>query len=96
MKVEYSVRAVADLYKASAESLAYGEAVAAALEARVRQVIVRIAEHPEAAQRVAERPGVHVVPLIRYLFKIFYRVLEGRVRILHIRHTAREPWRGGE
>jgi hypothetical protein len=35
---------------------------------------------------------VHVVPLVRYPFKIFYRVLEGRVRIQHIRHGARRAW----
>jgi plasmid stabilization system protein ParE len=92
MKVEYSARAVADLHKISADSLSYGDAVAAALEARIRQVIARIAEKPLAAQRIAERPGVHVVPLIRYPFKIFYRVLDDRVRILHIRHVARRPW----
>jgi plasmid stabilization system protein ParE len=75
MKVEYSSRAVADLRNASADILAFGETVAAAVEARIRQVIGRIAERPEIARRVAERPGVHVVPLIRYPYKIFYRVL---------------------
>lgn len=89
MRVEYSARAVADLHKLAAESLAYGDAVAAAIEARLRQVIARIAAHPEAAQRVAGRPGVHVVPLVRYPFKVFYRVLDDRVRIFCISGTAR-------
>lgn len=92
MKVEYSNRAVADLRKASGDSLVFGNAVAIALETRIRRIIARIAEHPEAAQRIIEREGVHVVPLIRYPYKIFYRVLEDRVRILHIRHTSRRPW----
>ena len=92
MKVEYSNRATADLRKASADSLAFGNVVAAALEARIQGVVAHIAEHPEAAKRVAERPGVHVVPLIRYPYRIFYRVLRDRVRILHIRHTSRRPW----
>jgi plasmid stabilization system protein ParE len=92
MKVEYSNRAVADLRKVSADSLEFGEAVALAVEARIRMVIARIAAHPTAAQRIAERPGVHVVPLIRYPYKIFYRVLDDRVRILHIRHSSRRPW----
>ena len=92
MKVEYSNRATADLRKASAESLSFGDAVAVALEARIRRIVARIAEHPESAQQVIGRPGIHVVPLIRYPYKIFYRVLEDRVRILHIRHTSRRPW----
>ena len=92
MKVEYSNRAGADLRKLAANSLVFGGVVATALEARIRGIVAHIAEHPEAAERVAERPGVHVVPLIRYPYKIFYRVLRDRVRVLHIRHTSRRPW----
>ena len=66
MKVEYSNRAAADLRKLSADSLAFGRVVAAAVEARIRGIVTHIAAHPEAAQRVVERPGVHVVSLIRY------------------------------
>lgn len=81
MKVEFSNRATADLRKVSADSHAFGDAVAAAVEARVRHIAAHIAEHPEAAPRVAERQGVHVIPLVRYPYRIFYRLLEDRVRI---------------
>jgi toxin ParE1/3/4 len=94
MKVEYSNRSVADLHKIAADSLRFGNVVAAAVEARIRIVIENIAEHPAAAQSVADRPGIHVIPLIRYPYKIFYRVLDDRVQILHIRHTSRRPWIG--
>ncbi len=40
----------------------------------------------------AHRPGVRVVPLGRYPYKIFYRVSGDAVEILHIHHAAREPW----
>jgi plasmid stabilization system protein ParE len=93
MKVEYTNRAVTDLRKAAADSRAkFGDSVAAALEKRIREVVDHIAEHPTAAPRVVQRPGVRVFPLIRYPYKIFYRVFEDRVRILHIRHSARRPW----
>ena len=92
MKVEYTARAVADLRKISSDSrAAFGDAVVAALEVRVRTVVGHIAEHPEAAPRVVERPGVRVFPLIRYPYRIFNRVLDDRVRILHIRNTSRRP-----
>jgi len=95
MKVEYTNRAVADLLKASADSrAAFGDAVAVALERRIREVVDHIAEHPEAAPRVVQRPGMRVFPLIRYPYKIFYRVLDERIRIVHIRHTSRRPWAG--
>jgi toxin ParE1/3/4 len=97
MKVEYSNRALADLRKISADSRrAFGDRVAESLETRIRALIERISKDPLSAPEIEQRPGVHVVPLIRYPFKIFYRVLEDRVRIQHIRHTARRPWQGGE
>ena len=92
MRVEYTNQALIDLRKISADSRAFGETVAAAVQARIRAVVAHIAERPEAAAPIAERPGMRVVPLIRYPYKIFYRVLDDRVRILHIRHTARAPW----
>jgi plasmid stabilization system protein ParE len=95
MKVEYSNRAVADLHKVSADSRAmFGNAVALALEARIRDVVAHISENPEAAPRVTERDGVRMFPLTHYPYKLFYRVLADRVRVLHIRHTSRRPWVG--
>jgi toxin ParE1/3/4 len=93
MKVEYSRRAVADLHKISADSRrSYGDRVAEALGVRIHAVIDRISTDPLSAPEVEQRHGMHVVPLIRYPFKVFYRVLDDRVRILHIKHTARRPW----
>jgi|NGEPerStandDraft_6_1074524.scaffolds.fasta_scaffold68398_2 toxin ParE1/3/4 len=93
MKVEYSNRALADLRKLSAGSQAtFGHRVAAALETRIRAIVEQIRQAPESAPRVEQRPGVRVVPLIRYPYKVFYRIADDTVRILHIRHTSRRPW----
>jgi plasmid stabilization system protein ParE len=93
MKVEYSNRALADLRKLSAGSQAtFGHRVAAALETRIRAIVEQIRQAPESAPRVEQRPGVRVLPLIRYPYKIFYRIADDTVRILHIRHTSRRPW----
>lgn len=92
MRVEYSKRAVADLRKIAQDSVPFGEAVAAALEQRLHDVIATIGAHPEAAPRLLERPAIRVIPLVRYPYKIFYRVAGERVRVLHIRHTGRRPW----
>lgn len=97
MKVEYSNRAVADLLKISEDSRRiFGDRVAQALERCIRAVIDRIGKDPLSAPEVDQRPGLRVVPLVRYPFKIFYRVFEGRVRIQHIRHSARRPWEDEE
>ena len=92
MRVEYSKRATADLHKVSADSRAFGEMVAIAVEVRIREIIAQIREHPEGRPPVIERPGVHVAAVVRYPYKIFYRVFEDRVKILHTRHTSRPAW----
>lgn len=97
MKVEYSNRAIANLHKISADSRrAFGDRVAQALEVRIRAVIDLIAREPLSAPEVEQRPGLRVAALVRYPFKIFYRVFDGHIRIVHIRHTSRRPWSGGE
>jgi plasmid stabilization system protein ParE len=47
---------------------------------------------PASSRRASSRPGVRVVPLGRYPYKIFYRVTEDAVEILHIHHAAQQPW----
>jgi plasmid stabilization system protein ParE len=94
MKVEYAPRAIADLKKIGEQSRrAFGEAVAVALETYIRATVARIAIIPDGAHQLPQRPGVRVVPLVRYPFKIFYAVVADRIIILHIRHAARRPWR---
>jgi toxin ParE1/3/4 len=38
-------------------------------------------------------PEVRVRFIVRYPYKIFYRVRDDVVEIAHIRHTSRRPWR---
>jgi len=92
MKIIYSPRAardlerIADYYATLADST-----IARAVGGRIERVIDRIARHPESAPRLAQRPDVRVALVIRYPYKIFYRVRGDGVEILHIRHTSRRP-----
>jgi toxin ParE1/3/4 len=93
MNVEYSNRAVVDLRRLAAESRQeYGDLVAAELEAYLRKIISQLANDPMSRPPVFGRRGVHAAALVRYPYKLFYRVFDDRVRILHIRHTAQRPW----
>jgi toxin ParE1/3/4 len=94
MKVEYSEQSIDELKKLAIDSHAFGDTVAETLEARISDAIAQIAWDPESSRNVAKRPGVHVVPLVKFPFVIFYRVLQDRIRILHVRHTSRLPWKG--
>jgi toxin ParE1/3/4 len=95
MNVIYSRRAARDLeaiavyYRAVA-----GPRIAAAIGRRIEYAVNRVAEHPHSAPRVAGRHDVRAVLVSRYPYKIFYRLRSDTVEILHIRHTARQPWRG--
>jgi hypothetical protein len=57
---------------------------------------IRYATHRRVPPRLEQRPDVRMMPLVRYPYKIFYRILGDTIRILHIRHAARRPWGGRE
>jgi plasmid stabilization system protein ParE len=93
MRVVYSPRAIRDLEHLAAYYRAVADPkIAAAISERIDQVVNRVARRPQSAPRVAGRPGIHAVLLRRYPYKIFYRLRGDAVEILHIRHTARQPW----
>jgi plasmid stabilization system protein ParE len=92
MKLVYSRRAVPDLgqittyYSANASP-----AVADAIGRRLEDIIDRICRAPASAPRVSHRSQVRVVAVVRYPFRIFYRVRRDTIDILSIRHTSRRP-----
>jgi toxin ParE1/3/4 len=93
MRIEYSKRAIADLRQIATYYARSGEpAVAESIATRIQEVVARLVELPLTGSAVAQRPGVRVVPLLRYRYKIFYRVIGDAIRILHIRHTSRRPY----
>jgi plasmid stabilization system protein ParE len=66
---------------------------AAHVEARLRRAFDLIARHPEAAQRLEQRPDVRRLPLARFPYVIYYEVAQDQVTVLRILHGAREqPW----
>jgi toxin ParE1/3/4 len=97
MKLVYSQRALADLDRIAAYYATYASpAIAESIELRLSNVIDRIFQAPESAPRLSQRSQVRVVTVVRYPFRIFYRVRNDAIDILHIRHTSRRPLSGGE
>ena len=93
MKVRYSNLALAELDAILAGLVAKNPPAARRLHDRIRQVSERISRSPEGFQEVAERPGVRRVPLVRYPYLLFYKVLADEVVALRVVHGARkEPW----
>jgi toxin ParE1/3/4 len=92
MKVVYTVAALRDLDQI-AEWLAVNyPMIAPTIEGRIRAVIEHVERWPESARRSAKSPGVRVIPVGRYPYRIFYRTTDDAVEILHIHHSARRPW----
>ncbi len=93
MKVEYSKRAISDITQITAYyARSANPAVAARIAARIQEVVVQITGSPLSGRSVVQRPGVRVVLLPNYRYKIFYRVIGDTIRIVHIRHTSRRPY----
>jgi len=92
MKVVYTDEALKDLDAIADWLIAHYPAVAPVVERRIRGVVAHIARWPESYRRSAMRPDVRVASLGRYPYKIFYRVADDRIEILHIHHAARRPW----
>jgi len=66
---------------------------ARSVTASIREAVAKLKDHPLSGYRT-EDPGVRVLFVVRYPYKIFYRVGDG-VEILHIRHTSRRAWKSG-
>ena len=92
MKVVFTASAHADLDKILDYTADVWPAQVTPLQRRIRAVLERIAEWPECGREIEQRPGVRVVPLIRYPFRLFYQIEGGKIEVLHIHHAARnEP-----
>lgn len=92
MKVVYTAAALRDLDEIAEWLAVHYPAVAPTVERRIRAVIEHIGGWPESARRSTKRPGVRVIPIRKYPYRVFYRVADDAVEILHIHHSARRPW----
>jgi toxin ParE1/3/4 len=93
MKVIYTDEALRDLDKILEFIELNYPNISAAFEERLRAIERRIGRWPKSAEEVVQRPGVRVIPLIRYPYKLFYRISNDAIEMLYIHHSARrEPW----
>ena len=90
MKVVWTEAALAELNDILAYTAEHFPSHVAAIEQRVRRVIDRIGRWPESARAVEQRPGVRVAPLVRYPYRIFYRLGDEAVEILHVQRASRD------
>ena len=90
MRVRYTPRARDDLRAIfrylDQLSPSGAKSVKRTLEGRIR----RLGDFPFMAPATRES-GVYELSIVRYPYKVYYRVENEEVRIVHIRHTSRRP-----
>jgi toxin ParE1/3/4 len=89
MNVRFSKLALAELDVILTDLRAENPHAASRFDDRIQRVLQRIAQFPESAQQVENRPGVRRVPLVRYPYAIHYTVIDGEAVVLRIIHGAR-------
>jgi toxin ParE1/3/4 len=92
MKVVYTPAALRDVAAIADWLATHYPTIAPLVERRIRATVDQISHWPESARRSAARRGVRVAFVGRYPYKIFYRVVDDTIEILHVHHTARRPW----
>jgi toxin ParE1/3/4 len=89
--VRYSRRAQADLASIDGYLRAQNPAAARDVRALIETSAARLGHFPRAG-RETDRPGLHVLPLAKYPYLVFYRVVRDEVHVVHVRHAARRPF----
>lgn len=95
MKVRYSPRASNDLAFIRQYLSEQSPRGAVNVMTAIYGAIEFIRRNPDGAEKTAI-VGVHAKIVLKYRFKIFYRVQENDdvIEIIHVRHTSRKPWAG--
>ena len=92
-RIDYAPRAIADRRSIIDHYLRVADRrIADAFEYRLRHAIDRLRKSPRSAALVVGRPGVRVLLLRRFPYKVFFRISDDAVVILHIRHMSRRAW----
>lgn len=96
MKIVFTETALSDLSQIFEFLASNYPTLVGPVEQRINSVLARLQDWPESARKVTQRTNVRVVPLIRYPYRIFYRITNEAIEIVHIRHTSRRPWEDDE
>jgi plasmid stabilization system protein ParE len=90
MRIRYTPRARFDLEIIFRYLDQRSPAGATSVKRTIHRRIGLLADMPFIAPAVDE-PSVHELTIIRYPYKVYYRVEGEDVWILHVRHTSRRP-----
>jgi|SRR5579862_7706770 len=90
MNVVYAPRALRDLHGIAAYLSERDPDAAARVLGAIKSSVDTLRFFPQIG-RIVDNAGHRRVPVLHYPFVIFYRIADGELLILHIRHTSRRP-----
>jgi toxin ParE1/3/4 len=92
MRVSFSARALRQIEEVASHIAADNSAAAAAWLRRIESLTALLGTRPYMG-RPTDHVAFRALSVCNYPYVIFYKVLEeaGEVRIVRIRHTARQP-----
>ena len=93
MRVLYTPEAFSDRERILEYLKERSESGSRNVAASIRDAVEQLGHQPHSGYRT-DNPDVRVLFVVRYPYKIFYRVRDDAVEILHIRHTSRRAWSG--
>jgi toxin ParE1/3/4 len=90
MNIVYAPRALRDLESIATYLIERNPVVAINVLGAIKSSIDTLSFFPQIG-RLVDDAGHRRVPVLRYPYLLFYRVLGDELLILHIRHTSRRP-----
>jgi plasmid stabilization system protein ParE len=94
MKVRYAPRARSDLEEIIRYIASDNPYAAERVRDAILDTIELISAYPHAGIKNAVTPEVRSRLVRRYPYRVHYRLRDGELVIIHVRHAARRPWTG--
>ena len=94
MKVRFSRQASSDLTEIKAYHEQEGRAATLHVRGAILAAVEILRRRPAIGIRTAMSADLRSKLVVGYPYRIHYRVRDGALEIFHVRHTARQPWRG--
>ena len=93
MRVRYTPEAFADRERIFGYLRERSPSGARNVMASIREAVRLLRDQPYSGYKTDD-PDIRVKFLVRYPYKMFYRVRHGMIEIVHIRHTSRRTLGG--